>query len=498
MTKSIYPSLYYIFMMSKWLCMSCNSIINSDTRPDVCPECGIPSPEAFVPFDDMQNNEDTKRKRPTKKREVRELDADETGNYDPEDEFRQMLRDMGLKTKIKTITEVFFQGNTDSPDWLEYVLKKANIPQSKRELILMRWFGDKYEKMMKASEDDESDEDVESDEIDEDTIKKEMRKIRLKRLRELKEMYEEKRLEAELKRLEQFLSQERSPSNRSDDSELIELPLTKPDGEPVLDANGMPVIVKVTPQQAMALSMRSEFSQRHPKDEAKNDGFAQIMTAIMTMMMEMNKQQMQLALESRKEMADMLKLLVESKGRGADDTTMRRIDELTTNQMKLIQEIYQQNMERMYDVIESMQNAPSVAKKLKEDLELFRSLGIVGGSNIDYKTEKQAEVANKLIDTLDNTRSDLMSIAREVIIEERRKALESGNAEEKKKPLSDEEIDRFYREEISTVTNAEPETVENTMSVYESALQPDEIAAPSSPESASVGEKTSRKRRKKK
>lgn len=490
-------------MMSKWLCMSCNSIVNSDTRPDRCPECGIVSPEAFVPFDDdmHENDEDTKRRKPTKKREVRELDTDETGNYDPEDEFRQMLRDMGLKTRTKTITEVFFQGNTDSPDWLEYVLKKANVPQSKRELILMRWFGDKYEKMMRESDGDDLDESAESDEIDEDTIKKEMRRIRLKRLRELKELYEEKRLEAELKRLEEFLRGERESPNHPDDKELIELPLTKPNGEPVLDANGVPVIIKVTPQQAMALSMRSEVSHKAPKDETKNDGFTQMMTAIMTMMMEMNKQQMQLALESRKEMADMLKLLVESKGSNTDDSTMRRIDELTNNQMKLIREIYQQNMERMYDVIESMQNSPSVAKKLKEDLELFRSLGLVGGaSNVDYKTEKQAEVANKLIDTLDNTRSDLMSIAREVILEERRKALESGNAEEKKKPLTDEEIDRFYREEINTVANAEPETetVDNAMSVYESALEPDEVAVPPSPESASVSEKSSRKRRKKK
>jgi hypothetical protein len=61
--------------------------------------------------------------------------------YDPDENFKTILMDAGLKRGIKAITESFFNGEIDNPAWLNYVLMEAGIGKKHRNLILMSYYG---------------------------------------------------------------------------------------------------------------------------------------------------------------------------------------------------------------------------------------------------------------------------------------------------------------------------------------------------------------------
>lgn len=74
---------------------------------------------------------------PEKEKKKNENIASET----PQDRFRRIVRDQGYHVGIENMTAVFFEGNTDSPAWLDDVLKLSHIPSKSREMILTAYYG---------------------------------------------------------------------------------------------------------------------------------------------------------------------------------------------------------------------------------------------------------------------------------------------------------------------------------------------------------------------
>lgn len=59
----------------------------------------------------------------------------------PQDRFKKTLVDLGFSKGSNTITDVFFQGDIDSPAYLDSVLKVSGIPARNRSMILTSWYG---------------------------------------------------------------------------------------------------------------------------------------------------------------------------------------------------------------------------------------------------------------------------------------------------------------------------------------------------------------------
>jgi len=60
-------------------------------------------------------------------------------SLDLREDFLEILRDVGIKTKAKTIADIFFDMGGDSIEKLDEVLRLAGITNPQRALILKRW-----------------------------------------------------------------------------------------------------------------------------------------------------------------------------------------------------------------------------------------------------------------------------------------------------------------------------------------------------------------------
>jgi len=74
---------------------------------------------------------------PEKEKKKSENIASET----PQDRFRRIVKDQGYNIGVDNMTSVFFEGNTDSPLWLDDVLKLSHIPAKNREMIITAYYG---------------------------------------------------------------------------------------------------------------------------------------------------------------------------------------------------------------------------------------------------------------------------------------------------------------------------------------------------------------------
>ena len=59
----------------------------------------------------------------------------------PQDRFRRIVRDQGYSTGVNNMSSVFFEGNTDSPSWLDEILKLSHLPARNREIIITAYYG---------------------------------------------------------------------------------------------------------------------------------------------------------------------------------------------------------------------------------------------------------------------------------------------------------------------------------------------------------------------
>jgi len=63
----------------------------------------------------------------------------EDDSLDLREDLKRILKDVGLRKRGDTITDIFFDLGADSIQNLEYVLRKAGVTNPAKALILMRW-----------------------------------------------------------------------------------------------------------------------------------------------------------------------------------------------------------------------------------------------------------------------------------------------------------------------------------------------------------------------
>jgi hypothetical protein len=168
-----------------------------------------------------------------------------TPDYDPQTDFKKMLRDLGLKNKIETIASMFFSGDIDKPQHLDNCLKLAGIDKARRRLAVASHFGhipddleedDDYEEETKSSKKSKKAKD------DDDPIKEvqdEMKQNKARKLRELAADMEIRDLEVKLQK-EADKDKPNSPNN-----DIVRIPATDDNGNIVKDEKQVPVILEL-------------------------------------------------------------------------------------------------------------------------------------------------------------------------------------------------------------------------------------------------------------
>lgn len=172
------------------------------------------------------------------KDQVSEPDSQE--GYDPDEQFRQVLADAGLKRGVKAISESFFNGDIDDPTWLHYILMEAGIGKKHRNLILMSYYGQPpaelgikddisksphYKQSLNGKrDDDENDESINFD--------KELRKAEIANLESVKRELAMKKMKKESLHLDNELE------NIVNKDKQVEVPKTRVVHRPLFDDEG--------------------------------------------------------------------------------------------------------------------------------------------------------------------------------------------------------------------------------------------------------------------
>lgn len=165
--------------------------------------------------------------------------------YNPENDLAIMLRDLGLKNKIKTIVKMFFQGDTDSPAWLDKCLRMANIDVPRRRLTIAGYFGHvPAELNLGTGDDDMSEDNNKKQKPSADPIKDAYAQIKQKKAEKLLEMT----ADMEIEELEAKIEKKRERMDSKDSntkSEIVRIPATDTDGNILKDEKGSPVIMEI-------------------------------------------------------------------------------------------------------------------------------------------------------------------------------------------------------------------------------------------------------------
>ena len=171
-----------------------------------------------------------------------------TADYDPQLEFKAILRDMGLKNKIESITKMFYAGNIDDPIHLDNCLKTAGIDAARRRLAVASYYGYVPDELKAESEQVDGDEDnskkSKKSKSDVDPIKDAYAQIKQKKAEKLLEMT----ADMEIEELEAKIEKKRERMDSKDSntkSEIVRIPATDTDGNILKDEKGSPVIMEI-------------------------------------------------------------------------------------------------------------------------------------------------------------------------------------------------------------------------------------------------------------
>ncbi len=94
-----------------------------------------------------QQKEKIKSSVKNEQKETKRAKTEEVAMETPQDRFRKILQDNGYKVGLESITEMFFRGDTNSPEWLDYILNLGHIPAKNRELIVSTYYGKTIEEL---------------------------------------------------------------------------------------------------------------------------------------------------------------------------------------------------------------------------------------------------------------------------------------------------------------------------------------------------------------
>lgn len=389
--------------------------------------------------------------------------------FDPEDEFMAILKDLGLKNKIKSITAMFYGGDIDSPAWMNRCLKLAGVDKAKRRLAIATKFGKVPPSLGLADdEDDEDDEMAEKPKKDKDAspIKLALNQVKQQKADELLNVA----AEAEIAKYQaQIDAAKNVKQGVASGSDVLPIPVTDDKGAPMIDAKtGKVVTMEVPRGEAMFYFMNQK--------RGGNSGEGSFMEKFMLMQQDqMNKMQLLLA-DSAKKGNDDPKRDAEMKyWQQKSDDERKRNDEYIKN----LQAEREKTMATLYDVREKHltekleENTKTIQyyasrgpeqflEELMSKIKLGERMGLTSTDAVKTRGKIQADVAGTITDEGKEAAKEVRGIAKglateilDAIREERKKngkkGVEIEPTEEEKQLLYHKLVDKIEAEKDNLI-----------------------------------------------
>lgn len=351
-----------------------------------------------------------------------EVASDKVEVLDPQEEFINILSDVGLKSKKRVITQTIFEnGDPSNPKWVDEVLRIAGLDISRRRLILMRVFGKSPEKLgikLMLTGEDESVEVVEESEDsgDETFVDKEYKKMQKAEIEDMRIRLNERKLKLLKKRLG---DEDRDDGRGKNGEEKIEIPVMDDTGKPVADKSGQVVFMKVTPMQLYYMSM---MKQQSPKKEESD--FSKYL------LQQLDFFQKKLLDDSGKKEVEVLRI------EWAKDR-----EKMLEGVFKLREAILKRELQ---ETRQQVRGPMDLYNYVKEQIELGQKMGLIATDDKNKKFQNLKEVGDRLVGKMDNLQAEGRFFLQKFMdwAKEERDIQRGGGKQVKK--LTDDEKREFY------------------------------------------------------
>jgi len=326
-------------------------------------------------------------------------------DYDPQVEFKSILKDMGLRNKIESIAKMFFAGDIDNPHHLDQCLKTASVDKARRRLAIASYYGHIPDEMKSELEVDVGDGD--------DDFSKKSKNSKGKEADPLKDFYnEQKRKKAEklmeltadmeIEELKATLEKKSERMNAKNDksvSDTIRMPATDADGNVLKDEKGAPVIMEMSKADLPYYLMTK--GDRKPKDSGDSI-YKDMLLQQNAQIAKLQEMMLTKATESAKpdEKAIAERKYWEEKAERERQERDKLMVEFNKQRQESIADMYKMREDFMKrDMVELSETLKAVNKpigvqlnELKAQGQLAQSVGLIP-TGTDPKTAVQTEIA---------------------------------------------------------------------------------------------------------
>lgn len=314
--------------------------------------------------------------------EVLEIEVPSDGEnvpLDPEDDFKDVLQDVGISRARETITKVFFRGDVDNIDWLDEVLKIATIPKSKRTLIKSVWFGLPSE-LVNDGDDDNGSGIMSGSNKKKDSLEDAMEQVEIDMAKEIKKA-----------RADKMLRELRGDDDTHKKShKMVKVPAQNTDGSMMVGGDGRPVFYEITTEELKEMQIAQQFMNQHKPQQNNNQ-----------------------ANESNMMMLEMMKIISGNNTNGKDSDALNKlqdkIEEMNTVMLETkIQGAFGGIMSEINKLKDDKEKGDAL-DRLGDELIKLKKLGVnIGGSGgVDIVEARKDRVIDEGVVELRGLRSDL-------------------------------------------------------------------------------------------
>jgi len=351
---------------------------------------------------------------------------------DPASEFKAILKDVGIRRGIDTITETWLGGDIDSPKWTDTVLKVGGIPAARRKLVLMRIFGmteDQIKELNIASEKDDKETVIkikETDKTDEDDLENVVKELDKEHVKSLKRQMLEARLMQQMMEYKKTLKELNKDDTKTQPMHRTKLvPVLNENGEILKDEQGNPVYQKVIepvdPSNASALdpvtimTLMTSMMKQQQQPPQTNSELQEIKEAVMRQMETIKELQHKTELDNLRQAYEKLR---EEKERELDRLEReynRRLEEEKNERLRDLTQL-KESFERQIQMREQIDKVAGYYNKQLEELkeEIRNRDKDLRSAIVGEITKTASKTTERAADTIDGIVTPLASVMKDM------------------------------------------------------------------------------------
>jgi len=351
---------------------------------------------------------------------------------DPASEFKAILKDVGIRRGIDTITETWLGGDIDSPKWTDTVLKVGGIPAARRKLVLMRIFGmteDQIKELNIASEKDDKETVIkikETDKTDEDDLENVVKELDKEHVKSLKRQMLEARLMQQMMEYKKALKELNKDDTKTQPMHRTKLvPVLNENGEILKDEQGNPVYQKVIepvdPSNASALdpvtimTLMTSMMKQQQQPPQTNSELQEIKEAVMRQMETIKELQHKTELDNLRQAYEKLR---EEKERELDRLEReynRRLEEEKNERLRDLTQL-KESFERQIQMREQIDKVAGYYNKQLEELkeEIRNRDKDLRSAIVGEITKTASKTTERAADTIDGIVTPLASVMKDM------------------------------------------------------------------------------------